>query len=85
MALTIRMMRVPQGGFKAWCPALPGCYAMGVTREEARRQVHRAMKGYIDSIDVVLPRELGRLMKDGSPELRKSPPLFTTPGQTPQG
>ena len=38
------------GQFIASCPTLPGCWSQGKTREEARRNIADAMKGYIESL-----------------------------------
>lgn len=38
------------GMYVAACPALPGCVSQGKTREEALRNIHDAMQGYIKSL-----------------------------------
>lgn len=38
------------GGFVASCPTLPGCWSQGETRDEARRNIAEAMKGYLESL-----------------------------------
>jgi predicted RNase H-like HicB family nuclease len=49
----------------ASCPSLPGCYVTATTRSEARREIRRAMIGYVNRLDETLPRELGRLLHSG--------------------
>ena len=44
------------GGYVAHCPALPGCYSQGDTREEAISNAREAISAYI-----------GSLRKDGLP------------------
>jgi predicted RNase H-like HicB family nuclease len=63
MKLTVQMTRAAEGYFRAWCPALPGCIVMAATRAEAEAQIARAIEGYIASMDVALPRELGRRLR----------------------
>ena len=38
------------GGFVAHCPALPGCYSEGDTREEALANIKEAIEAYIESL-----------------------------------
>ena len=60
MKMAVRIAKGTDGFYRAWCPALPGCFVMGLTRDEAHAQVARAIEGYLASLDVALPRELGR-------------------------
>ena len=47
---------VEDDGYVAHCPALPGCYSQGDSREEAISNVREAIEAYI-----------GSLRKDGLP------------------
>lgn len=38
------------GKFVASCPTLPGCWSQGDNRDEARRNIADAMKGYLESL-----------------------------------
>lgn len=38
------------GGYVAHCPALPGCYSQGDTREEAISNAREAISTYIESL-----------------------------------
>ena len=38
------------GGYVAHCPALPGCYSQGDTREEAISNASEAISAYIESL-----------------------------------
>ena len=39
-----------QGGYVVRCPALPGCYSQGDTREEAIDNIREAIEAYIESL-----------------------------------
>lgn len=38
------------GKFIASCPTLPGCWSEGKTRNEARKNIEEAIKGYLESL-----------------------------------
>lgn len=38
------------GIYVAECPALPGCVSQGKTREQALKNIHDAMQGYLESL-----------------------------------
>ena len=38
------------GGYVVYCPALPGCYSQGDTREEALHNIKEAIEAYIESL-----------------------------------
>jgi predicted RNase H-like HicB family nuclease len=38
------------GGYLARCPALPGCFSQGETREEAISNVREAIEAYLGSL-----------------------------------
>jgi predicted RNase H-like HicB family nuclease len=66
MMLTIRISRYLSSGFRARCPALPGCSAFGRSRAEARGRIEDAVRGYLARLETTLPRELSRLARLGS-------------------
>lgn len=35
----------------ASCPTLPGCWSQGDTRDEAKRNIADAIKGYLESLE----------------------------------
>ena len=39
------------GKFVASCPTLPGCWSQGDTRDEAKRNITDAIKGYLESLE----------------------------------
>jgi predicted RNase H-like HicB family nuclease len=50
MKLTVRVVVSGKGGFMAACPSLPGCITWGNTREEARKKLDEAIRGYIAAV-----------------------------------
>ena len=58
MKLVIRLSRVSEAAYVAWCPALPGCSVRANSRDEAHHRIRDAVTGYLASLDVALPREL---------------------------
>lgn len=53
---TVLFEPAEEGGYVAFCPALPGLVTEGDTYEEARERVMEAIEGYLES-----------LIKDGEP------------------
>jgi antitoxin HicB len=53
---TVLFEPAEEGGYVAFCPALPGLITEGDTYEEARSRVKEAIEGYLES-----------LQKDGLP------------------
>ncbi len=63
MKLVIRITKLSEGAFKACCPSLPGCAVFADSREDAQARICTAVKGYLASLDVALPRELERMLQ----------------------
>ncbi len=40
-------------GYAIWCPALPGCWTLGETEEEALENIKDAIKDYLTTMDDV--------------------------------
>ena len=53
---TVLFEPAEEGGYVAFCPALPGLVTEGDTYEETRERVKEAIEGYLES-----------LVKDGEP------------------
>jgi predicted RNase H-like HicB family nuclease len=53
--IAIRIEKRPAGGFRAHCPALPGCVEYGRSRQEASRRIARAVEGYVASMNAQQP------------------------------
>jgi len=65
MKLVIRIEAHADGGYRAWCPALPGCSVQAGTKQDAQCDIQEAVTGYLASMDVALPRQLHVLEVDG--------------------
>lgn len=39
-----------KGWYSAYCPALPGCYSQGKTKQEALRNMKEAINGFIEAL-----------------------------------
>ena len=50
MKLAVRVVISEKGGYVATCPSLPGCMSWGNTREEARKRLDEAIRGYIAAV-----------------------------------
>ena len=61
MKVLTKLIRRPDGQYRAWCPALPGCTINADSQQEAQDKIERAVRGYLASLDVALPRELERM------------------------
>lgn len=62
MKLAVRVVISERGGFVAMCPSLPGCTSCGNTREEARKKLDEAIRGYIAAMS-------NRVLEDVSTEV----------------
>ena len=61
MNLSVHIARRGGREYRAWCPSLPGCMVYGATVQEAKDRIRQAVRGYLSSLEVALPRELIRL------------------------
>ena len=55
------------GGYVAHCPALPGCYSQGDTKEKALSNIREAIEAYIES----LQKDHMPIPEDSEPEIMK--------------
>ena len=60
MESAVRIASTFDGAYRAWFPALPGCAVYGRSRGEANARLRQAVRGYLEHLDVALPRELAR-------------------------
>lgn len=59
MKLFIVVSQLSNGRYRALCPSLPGCSAIGGSHEEALRNMHSAVRNYLASVnDAVLPEHV---------------------------
>ena len=65
MSPMVRIAGLFDGTYRAWCPALPRCVVQGLSRSEAGRRIQQAVRGYLEHLDVALPRELARQIAPG--------------------
>lgn len=49
---TIILEREEDGGYHAFCPALPGCHTQGDTYDEVMKNIEDALKLYIESLKI---------------------------------
>jgi predicted RNase H-like HicB family nuclease len=63
MESAVRIAGSLEGTYRAWCPALPGCAVYGRSRREARSRIGQAVRGYLEHLDVALPRELAKTLR----------------------
>lgn len=50
MKFRVHIEQDEDGKFVASCPTLPGCLSEGNTRDEAIRNIHDAIEGYLESL-----------------------------------
>jgi len=58
MKLCVKLYRDSNGYYIAQCPSLPGCFAIGKTREEANQKIDDAIRGYIAALSDFVPERL---------------------------
>jgi predicted RNase H-like HicB family nuclease len=51
MKITIKLAPNDQGRWRAWCPSLPGCLAIGDTAQQAQAAISEAIVGYLASLE----------------------------------
>jgi predicted RNase H-like HicB family nuclease len=47
---TVILEKKDKGGYYVFCPVLPGCHVEGETIDEGIRNIHDAIKVYIDNL-----------------------------------
>lgn len=55
MKIVVHMETRKNGGYRAWCPALPGCQVLAASADEASRKIEIAIRSYLASLNVALP------------------------------
>lgn len=58
MKIAIEVEETTAQKCRAWCPALPGCAAVGGSRKEAQSKLREAVHGYIASLNASAPSQL---------------------------
>jgi predicted RNase H-like HicB family nuclease len=55
MRVVIKVRSEPDGGVRAWCPALPGCLVRGRSPEQVKAMMEQAIRAYLASLDACVP------------------------------
>jgi predicted RNase H-like HicB family nuclease len=63
----VKIRRLHESGYRAWCPALPGCVVFGTSEQDANDRIRQAVDGYMASLNESLPRELANLVRHDVP------------------
>ena len=81
MKIAINIRQTASGCFRAGCPAMPGCVAIGQTQEHVCRNMRREIACYVASMDGICPEQLdlvvaisARLGERPEPELPREAP-----------
>lgn len=58
MKLAVKIVTSEKGGYMALCPSLPGCMCWGRSRDEARKKLDEAIRGYFAAVNNFVPENL---------------------------
>ena len=58
MKIGIVIDLIKPGHWRSRCPSLPGCEAIGPSKQDTLRNIDLAVRGYLASLDVAFPLEL---------------------------
>ena len=58
LSIVVVILMVEPGHWHSRCPSLPGCVAIGLSRQDALRNIGLAIRGYFASLDVAIPPEM---------------------------
>jgi predicted RNase H-like HicB family nuclease len=58
--LMVQVVALRDGTFRASCPSLPGCFVHAASQCEVEIRIQQAICGYLDHLDIALPRELAK-------------------------
>ena len=58
MKVCVTIQPVGEGGYKAFCPSLPGCICHADSFEEAKKKIDEAIIGYIASVSNFVPEHV---------------------------
>lgn len=53
MKIIVKIKKDASGYYRAWCPALPGCFSYGPSQELAVEKLNEAVTSYLASLDAV--------------------------------
>jgi len=60
MKIAVKIIKDQDGKYRASCPALPGCCVRGDSYDDAKNRIDEAVRGYLGSLNVALPKETDR-------------------------
>lgn len=63
MNLCIYIRQGERGEYCATCPALPGCIGKGRNEQQARKEIHEAIQGYLASINEFVPEKINESLE----------------------
>lgn len=69
MKLVVKMIREMDGNYRAWCPALPGCSAVGADVNKVMDDLEQAARLYAYSFDASFPWSTVEMVPNGEPAL----------------
>ena len=49
------ILQQSEEGFSVSCPGMPGCWSQGSTEQEALKNIHDAIREYLEAIEESLP------------------------------
>ena len=52
LSYTVIYQAVPEGGYIAFVPSLPGCHTQGESLEEAEKNIKEAVQVYLESLNI---------------------------------
>ncbi len=58
MKFSVQILASAKGGYTAVCLSLPGCAARAETREQAKKKLEDAVKGYLAAVGNFVPENL---------------------------
>ena len=52
MRYQVKLNKIDQS-YTIWCPALPGCWTIGNTEQEALEKIRDVIKDYLETLDEI--------------------------------
>lgn len=66
MKLAVRITKLSDSAYRAWCPVLPGCQATGQTWNQALDEIQKAVDAYLASLDAAAtPMQMQTFVQPG--------------------
>lgn len=58
MRLNVKIIHNDQGDYTALCTSLPGCVSRGPSKEDAKKALEEAIRGYLAAVGDFVPERL---------------------------